>query len=219
MAYRDALRSRVLAGHGPTLAPAPGQSISNLSRTPKTRSYVASGSRLASSGVAKQTSGRESDRRSKVAVPEYEEVERGKVSLVPALEQTSTIQASASRNSVTGQAGGRGRDKESNVGVPKCEEAERGEASLVSPLEQTLTIRASASRDSVMGQTGGRWSNRDSNIGVAESGEAVRGSVLQGFEEPWYLGEGRGRGGGEERGEGEEGDEGEEGEEEDEGAE
>ena len=191
MAYRETLRSRVLEGHGPTLAPAPGQISPNLSRTPTTRTYVPSGRRLASGGVARRTGGRRNDRRSNIGVSE-----RGKASLVPALERIS-IRASAPRDSVTGQTGGREIDRESNVGVPECGEAERGEASLVPALERTSTTRASASRDSITGQTGGRGSGTGSNVGGAESGEAERGeavggSVLNRFEGPGYVDGGRG---------------------------
>lgn len=115
MTYRDALYLRVLAGHGPTLAPAPGQISPNLSRTPTTRTYVSSGRRLASGGVAGQSGGRGSDERVK---PECGEAERGEASLVPVLEQALTIRVSTPRDSVTGQTDGRGSDRGSNVGVP-----------------------------------------------------------------------------------------------------
>lgn len=92
----------MLAGHGPTPAPAPGQISPNLSCTPTTRTYIPSGRRLASVGVARQTDGRGNDRRSNVGP------ERGEVSFVPALERIS-FRASAPRDSVTGQTGGRER--------------------------------------------------------------------------------------------------------------
>lgn len=77
LAYRDALRSRVLAGHGPTLAPAPGQTSPNLSSTPTIWAYIPSGRRPTSGGVAGQTGGRRSNRGSNVGVPECGEAEHG----------------------------------------------------------------------------------------------------------------------------------------------
>lgn len=190
--YRETLRSRVLAGHGPTLDPAPGQISPNLSRTPTTRTYVTRGRLLAPDVVAGQTGGWGNDRRSDVGVPE-----RGEASLVPTLERMS-FRDSPPKVSATGQIGGRESDREPNVGVPVCGEVERGEASVVPELDRTSTVRASASRGSTTGQTDGLGSGRDSNVRVAESGEAERGETIgglvsNGFEgRPGYVGGGRG---------------------------
>lgn len=109
LAYREALRSRVLAGHRPILAPVLARTSPNLMRSLTIRANVPRDRRLASGGANAEAD-------------EPGEAERADATLVTAVDRTSTIRASAPRGSViAGRTGGPGSRRGSNVGVADLE--------------------------------------------------------------------------------------------------